>query len=111
VGAGRKNLNSPALSNLLNDIGKTLRPKVRCVVNPANRGVGLPDVGLFTSNQIKKNDPNPMKGQPPERSVLEVKGPAEDAARIARSEQVARYLIPSFAKSWGLPTAWPIRMS
>ncbi len=81
----------PVLSNLLNEIGKSLKPKVRCVVNPANRGAGLPDVGLFTANQIKKNDPNPMKGQPPERGVLEVKGPADEVKKIARSEQVKRY--------------------
>ena len=44
----------PALSNLLNEIGKTLKPKVRCVVNIANRGAGLPDAGLFTADQIRK---------------------------------------------------------
>lgn len=81
----------PALSNLLNEIGKGLKPKVRCVVNPANRGAGLPDVGLFTAEQIRKNDPNPMQGQLPARGVVEVKGPAEDVARVARSEQVKRY--------------------
>ncbi|MGO8702201.1 MAG: type ISP restriction/modification enzyme [Candidatus Brocadiia bacterium] len=81
----------PALSSLLNEIGKTLKPRVRCVVNPANRGAGLPDVGLFTADQIRKNDPNPMQGQLPARGVVEVKGPAEDVKRIARSEQVKRY--------------------
>jgi len=81
----------PALSNLLNDVGKTLKPKVRCVINPANRGAGLPDAGLFTADQIQKNDPNPMQGQLPARGVLEVKGPAEDVRKIAYSEQVKRY--------------------
>jgi len=81
----------PAMSNLLNEIGKTLKPRVRCVVNPANRGAGLPDVGLFTAEQIRKNDPNPMQGQLPARGVLEVKGPAEDLAKVARSDQVKRY--------------------
>ncbi len=81
----------PALSNLLNETGKSLKPKVRCVVNPANRGAGLPDVGLFTAEQIRKNDPNPMQGQLPARGVVEVKGPAEDVAKVAQSEQVKRY--------------------
>ena len=81
----------PALSNLLNEIGKTLKPKVRCVINIANRGAGLPDGGLFTADQIKKNDPNPLQGQPPARGVVEVKGTAEDVAKTARSEQVKRY--------------------
>jgi hypothetical protein len=82
----------PALSNLLNEIGKTLKPKVRCVINLANRGAGLPDAGLFTSDQIRKNDPNPMQGQLPARGVLEVKGPSEDVKKISQSEQVKRYL-------------------
>ncbi len=32
-----------------------------------------------------------MQGQLPARGVVEVKGPAEDVKRIARSEQVKRY--------------------
>jgi hypothetical protein len=35
----------PALERLLSDIGKGLSPKVRCVINLANRGAGLPDGG------------------------------------------------------------------
>ena len=79
------------LSNLLNEIGKTLKPKVRCVINIANRGAGLPDAGLFTADQIRKNDPNPMQGQIPARGVLEAKGLAEDVQKIAGSAQVKRY--------------------
>ncbi len=82
----------PALSNLFNEIGKTLKPKVRCVINLANRGAGLPDGGLFTPDQIKKNDPNPMKGQTPARGVLEVKAPDADVRKIADGEQVGRYV-------------------
>ncbi len=37
------------LENLLNEIGKTLKPKVRCIINIKNRGAGIPDGGLFTS--------------------------------------------------------------
>jgi len=32
----------PALERLLSDIGRSLSPKVRCVINLANRGAGLP---------------------------------------------------------------------
>jgi len=39
----------PALSNLFNEIGKTLKPKVRCVINLANAGAGLPDGGFFAA--------------------------------------------------------------
>ena len=82
----------PALSNLLNEIGKTLKPKVRCVMNIANRGAGLPDGGLFTANQFQKaSDAEPRPGQPPERGVLEAKGTSESVAKIAPSKQVERY--------------------
>ena len=81
----------PVLSNLLNEIGKTLKPKVRCVINPANTGAGLPDGGLFTADQIKKDDPDPMKGQAPSRGVMEVKSTAEEVATVAAGEQVERY--------------------
>ena len=43
----------PALSNLFNEIGKTLKPKVRCIINIANRGAGIPDGGLFTIDQFQ----------------------------------------------------------
>ena len=82
----------PALSNLFNEIGKTLKPKVRCVINIANRGAGLPDGGFFTANQFRKaTDADPKQGQLPARGVLEVKSPAEDVRTIAQSEQVKRY--------------------
>ena len=43
----------PALERLLSEIGRSLSPKVRCVVNLANRGAGLPDGGLFTADQFR----------------------------------------------------------
>lgn len=83
----------PALSILLNEIGKTLKPKVRCFLTIANRGAGLPDGGFFTPDQFQKStDAEPKQGQLPARGVLEVKGPADDVREIARSEQIARYV-------------------
>ena len=82
----------PVLSNLLNEIGKNLKPKVRCVINIANRGAGLPDGGLFTADQFQRQaDAAPKQGQLPARGVMEVKGPGDDVRKIARSEQVKRY--------------------
>jgi hypothetical protein len=82
----------PALSNLFNEIGKGLKPKVRCVINPANTGAGLPDGGFFTAGQFQRaSDAAPVPGQLPERGAVEVKGPADDVPRIARSPQVKRY--------------------
>ncbi len=82
----------PALSNLLNEIGKSLKPKVRCVINLANRGAGLPDGGLFTPDQFQKaGNAEPKPGQPPARGVLEAKPPSQDVKRIAGGKQVERY--------------------
>ncbi|HBO44931.1 MAG TPA: hypothetical protein DD670_13580 [Planctomycetaceae bacterium] len=54
----------PALSNLLNEVGRSLRPKVRCVVNLANTGGGIPDGGLFTADQFQRTaDGEPKPGQ------------------------------------------------
>ena len=87
----------PALERLLTDIGKTLSPKVRCVINLANRGAGLPDGGLFSADQFRRKTrdadakENPFLVQNPSRGVIEAKPPAEDVRRVAGTEQVERY--------------------
>jgi len=43
-----------ALAQLCNEVGSRLKPKVRCIVNPANRGAGISDIGLFTADQFQK---------------------------------------------------------
>jgi hypothetical protein len=83
----------PALSALLNEVGKTLKPRVRCIMHPKNRGAGLPDGGLFTPDQFQSGAPtSPLPGQAPARGVVEVKGTSDDARAVAKSAQVARYL-------------------
>lgn len=42
------------LENLLNEVGKTLKPKVRCIINLQNQGAGLPDGGFYTADQFQK---------------------------------------------------------
>ncbi|MEW6658012.1 MAG: type ISP restriction/modification enzyme [Thermodesulfobacteriota bacterium] len=80
------------LRNLLNDIGKSLKPKVRCIINIKNRGAGLPDGGLFTPDQFQKpTEAEPLPGQIPARGVIEVKSTSEDAWLTAAGEQVSRY--------------------
>jgi len=87
----------PALERLLTDIGKNLSPKVRCVINLANRGAGLPDGGLFSAEQFRRKTrdadakENPFLVQNPSRGVIEAKPPAEDVRRVAGTEQVERY--------------------
>lgn len=83
----------PALSNLFNAVGKTLKPKVRCVINISNQGAGLPDGGLFTADQFQRQaDSTPKGGQLPARGAIEAKGTKPDVKTIAASQQVKGYL-------------------
>lgn len=81
------------LANLLNELGKPLKPKVRCILNLRNRGAGIPDGGLFTADQLRRAAPDELhEGQIPNRGVLEVKGTGVELVALAGSEQVSRYL-------------------
>ncbi len=83
----------PCLSNLFNAVGKTLKPKVRCVMNLKNLGAGMPDSGLFTADQFQRQaDGAPKSGQLPARGALEAKGTKPGTRTIAASEQVRQYL-------------------
>ncbi len=54
------------LATLLNEIGKTLKPKVKCIINLQNVGAGLPDGGFFTQEQFQKfTNPVPLPSQVP----------------------------------------------
>ncbi|NCQ84509.1 MAG: N-6 DNA methylase, partial [Microcystis aeruginosa W13-18] len=80
------------LETLLNEIGKTLKPRVRCIINLRNQGAGLPDGGLFNVNQFPKNQElEPFTAVFPERGAIEIKGTKEDIKKIAASEQVQKY--------------------
>ncbi len=77
------------LETLLNEIGKSLKPKVRCIINPRNEGAGIPDGGLFTPDQ-KNTDM--IGGQVPSRGVVEVKGIRDEVPAVIATEQVLKYL-------------------
>ena len=47
----------PALTNLLNAVGSSLRPQVFCVGELAEQGAGHPDFGLYTRRQVQKGKP------------------------------------------------------
>ena len=79
----------PALANLLTAVGRGLKPKVFCVLEGADQGVGHPDYALYTASQVQKG--RPREGQVPERGVVEVKGVEDDAWLTAESKQVSRY--------------------
>jgi hypothetical protein len=81
-----------ALETLLNEIGKSLKPEVRCNLQLKNRGAGMPDGGLFTKDQLKRmrGEQNPLP-QNPARGVVEIKPTSQDAWVTADGEQASRY--------------------
>jgi hypothetical protein len=82
----------PALHELLNDVGKDLKPKVRCILQLANRGAGSPDGGLYTADQFQKlTNEEPIAGQKPARGAVEIKSTKDDAWVTAKSDQVTKY--------------------
>jgi len=92
TGANVKELSFyPALKDLFDAAGKELKPKIQCVMAMRNQGAGMPDGGLFTKSQVRKGNENSILEQTPERGVIEVKSPRDDAQEIAQSEQVIGY--------------------
>jgi hypothetical protein len=81
----------PPLANLLNAVGQSLKPRVRCVINLKNQGAGMPDGGLFTPDQLQKGADVPLEGQPPARGAIECKSTKDDAWVTADTEQVSNY--------------------
>jgi hypothetical protein len=81
----------PALSNLLNEVGKTLKPKVRCIVHLQDTGAGIPDGGLFTEEQVRNSGRDLLAGTTPARGAIEAKPASADAWKIAESKQVTEY--------------------
>ena len=55
----------PALSNLFNEVGKRLKPRVRCIINLANRGAGTSGRRLIHRRPI----PETLRGRTPSRSA------------------------------------------
>src|ERR1700674_3627059 len=89
--AGPENSYYPALARLLDSVGGTLKPKVRCIVNPSH-GAGIPDVGLFTPDQFQKaSAEKPLLGTKPSRGVVEAKPTSNDAFLTADGAQVSNY--------------------
>ena len=82
----------PALSNLFNELGGKMKPRVQCVVGLAKGAAGMPDVGLFTQEQFqKRGEAQPLPGQKPARGVVEAKPPKHNIDKLAQSTQVLGY--------------------
>ena len=79
----------PPLTNLLNAVGGTLKPKVFCVSELAQQGAGHPDLGLYASKQMQRG--RQREGQLPEGGVVEVKPVGDDAWLTAGGDQVSHY--------------------
>ncbi len=79
------------LCNLMNEVGKKLKPKVFCHSEVKDTGAGNPDFGLYAKHQLQ----NLKNGKPliqiPERGVIEVKPMSDDAWVTAEGEQVTKY--------------------
>ena len=88
-GATGERSSYPALANLLNAVGATLKPKVFCVVELADQGAGHPDMGLYSAKQLQKGGRE--EGQTPEHGVVEVKSAEDNAWLTADGPQVSRY--------------------
>ena len=88
-GATRERSLYGPLNNLLTAVGATLKPKVFCVQELADQGAGHPDFGLYAAKQVQKGAPR--EGQTPERGVVEVKFPGDDAWLTAARDQASRY--------------------
>jgi len=83
----------PALANLFNAVGKTLKPKVLCVMTLKDQGADNPDGGLFTADQFgRKSEAKPRPGLPPSRGAIEAKSAKKEVKAVATGEQVAKYL-------------------
>lgn len=80
-----------ALNQLFDEIGRGLKPKVRCVMQLKNLGAGNPDGGFFTADQFNRKTDTPKDAGKPSRGVVEVKSPAEAVDGIAASKQVDKY--------------------
>ena len=79
----------PPLTNLLNAVGSTFKPKVFCVSELAQQGAGHPDLGLYAAKQMQRG--RQREGQLPEGGVVEVKPVGDDAWLTADGDQVSRY--------------------
>ena len=92
-GATKETSGYPALANLLNAVGQTLKPKVKCIIHPKNSGAGIPDGGLFLPDQLKnRSDEEIFLDQKPARGVIEVKSTADEIDVLAQTPQVEKYL-------------------
>jgi hypothetical protein len=67
-----------------------LKPRVRCMLQPANHGAGVPDSGLFTQEWFRRGGLScgTRAGRVPSRGAIEVKGPVDKVQAMIESKTV-----------------------
>lgn len=80
------------LANLFNAVGKTLKPRVICLIQLQDTGAGIPEAGFFTANQVQRGTGTLLAGQMPSRGALEVKPFTAKMDQLTTSAQVLKYL-------------------
>jgi hypothetical protein len=99
------------LANLFNEVGASRKPKVRCVIQLANRGAGLPDGGLFSAEQFRSLDPAIVESRGRFTQlmhlILETKGfdPLEEIKGQAAQRWVAAVNADGSYGRWGYSAA------
>ncbi len=81
----------PALRDVFNAVGRSLKPKVFCQSQLKQSGAGQPDFGLFSQSQLRGSLDDDGPRLPPDRGVIEAKGTAASVDEIAATAQVTRY--------------------
>ncbi len=82
----------PPIAGLMTEVGRELKPKVRCITELKGLGADHPDAGLFSDDICRRLDDDAIRALKPDRGVIEVKPPSHDARKVARTEQVGKYL-------------------
>lgn len=86
----------PALANLLNRIGRELKPRVYCLHHPSG-GDGIPDFGLFEQLLFRRGEsPEWRAGITPDRGVVEVKGADHRIQALLDGDQVRKRYLPAY---------------
>ena len=81
-----------AFQNLVNAVGRSLKPKVFCVNELADLGAGRPDFGFYSADRLPRDiaGGDPL-ATPPDRGVVEMKAPGDDLWSTLRGPQVEAY--------------------
>jgi hypothetical protein len=101
VGTGKETTHYGALTELLESVGASLKPKIIPIQHPPDVGAGVPDFGLYSADQVKRAQKDVSKTNAdyhqhlskelPAVGVVEVKSPADDAWLTVDGPQVTKY--------------------